>query len=143
MNVSDDWIKALPAFMTAAGAGWALWQYLRNSARDRARWLFDLFQRFYERPALRSTWELVDWGSTDFITEGRDRERLLALDEFLNFFELVAHLRRRRLLRKDEVKSMFDYPLKRIAGNAELVVYLRAYGYEQLDDLLRDLGYTR
>lgn len=142
MLVCTTWewleIAAYIVAIFAAGASW--WQYRRNSRRERMRWLYDLYQRFYDSREYQEVFDRIDYGETDFIRNG-DRKLLPKLDCYLNFFEFVAILGRRKELREDEVKDMFQYPLERIAQDAHVPNYLRDNGYEQLDALLKRLRY--
>ncbi len=143
MQVIKDWLQvgAYAAATFAALLSW--WQYRKNSARERARWLIDLFHRFYEEPIFKEMRIAVDWGETAFVRAENDKSLLGKLDDYLNFFELVAHLQDRKGLKPEEVKAMFDYPLRAIAQDKDVLPYLRKYGYEQLDALLKKLGYAK
>jgi hypothetical protein len=87
-------------------------------------------------------WMRVDWGKTSFAQEEKNPRLLSELDDFLNFFEFIAYLRKRGELKPEEVQAMFDYPLRKIAQDQPIIEYLRRNGYEQLDALLRDLRYA-
>jgi hypothetical protein len=69
----------------------SVWQYRRNSRRERTRWIYDLYRRFWEQPALRKMRERIDWGDTAFL-ETEDKEELSDFDDYLNFFEFIGYL---------------------------------------------------
>jgi hypothetical protein len=48
-----DWVQTCSYLVGAIVALWSLRQYFRNSARERIRWLFDLYHRFYEDASLK------------------------------------------------------------------------------------------
>ena len=139
--VWKDWLQA-GTYVAAIVAGIvSLWQYRRNSARERTRWLFELYQRFYGQPAHRAMRVRLDLGQTDFL-RGDDKELAADLDDFLNFFEFIAFLRRRGEIKPAEVRALFAYPLQTIGKNPDVISYLREYDYGELDRLLKELGYA-
>ncbi len=72
----------------AVVALWSLRQYFRNSKRERIRWLFDLYHRFYEDAALKQMRMRIDWGDTSFATGEENRQLLQELDDYLTFFRV-------------------------------------------------------
>ena len=118
-------------------------QYRRNSTRERAQWVFDLYQRFYERPEMTSVRARIDWEDTAFLDTGQ-REPLERLDDYLNFFEMIAYLRKRGQLTMEEVGALFDYPLRRLAEVTNVANYVAdpSNGYELLRALLAELGHA-
>ncbi len=140
-----DWIQTVSYGVGAIVALWSLRQYFRNSARERTRWLFDLYHRFYEDAALKQMRSRIDWGETSFVREETDRQLMQELDDYLNFFEFIAYLLETGELKREEILAMFDYPLRRIATDKWVCTYVQRqdYGYEGLSDLLKKLGYAR
>ena len=124
----------------AAALSWL--QYKKNSARERTRWLFDLYERFYGRPALRAMRIRLDLGETDFLRGAGNKDLAADLDDFLNFFEFIAFLQRRGEIKKDEIETLFAYPLQTLGKHAEVISYLQRYDYGELDRLLKELGYA-
>lgn len=107
------------------------------------RWIFDLYTSFYHSPELRKIRMRIDLGRTDFVKREGNAEEMAELDDFLNFFEFVAYLHEQGELNDDEVRSMFDYTLRKLAKDKALAEYVDKpeYGYEKLPKLLRKLGY--
>jgi hypothetical protein len=68
-------ILAYSAAVGAAVASW--WQYRQNSARDRTKWLYELYGRFYEQTSLRQMRIQIDEHATEFIEKGETRSFLL------------------------------------------------------------------
>ncbi len=139
-----DWVQTLSYVVGAVVALWSVAQYFRNSKRERIRWLFDLYHRFYEDAALKQMRMRIEWGDTSFATEEENRQMMQELDDYLNFFEFIAYLVKRNELEREEVLAMFDYPLRRIAKDNAVSKYIARpeYGYEELRDLLKELGYA-
>lgn len=138
---ANDW-GALVAYSIGAMAAVAsVWNYYKNSQRERTRWLFEMYQRFYGQASFAQMRDLIERHKTEFIGAD-DYEKLNELDAYLNFFEFVAHLKERGELRADEIKAMFDYSLHTIAGDKATNTYVRNYGYEKLAALLEDMRYS-
>jgi len=84
----------------------------------------------------------LDLGETDFLGGASDKDLAADLDDFLNFFEFIAFLQRRRELKPAEIQALFAYPLRTLGKNADVIRYVREYDYGELDRLLRELGYA-
>jgi hypothetical protein len=126
------------AMLAAVGSAW---QYRRNSLRERARWLFELYQRLYEQRTLRAMRIRLDSHDTKFVSEESDLGLLADLDDFLNFFEFIAYLWKKRELQLEEVRALFAYPLRTIAEDEAVMAYVSKYGYDDdLGALLKELG---
>jgi hypothetical protein len=138
----DQWLQGATYVIAILAALGSLWQYRRNSKRERTRWLFELYQRFYDQNNLKAMRVRIDGGDTKFITEGRDNFLLADLDDFLNFFELIAYLQKRDDLLRKEVLVMFEYPLRMIAQDQAVFGYVSQYGYDELRGLLKELEYV-
>lgn len=129
------------AYLAGMGAAmFSVWQYRRNSKRERTRWTYDLYRRFWDQQSLRKMRERIDWGDTEFL-DTDDRETLSDFDDYLNFFEFIGYLSKSGELQLSEIKVMFDYSLQQIGENAFIRRYWARYGYEQLNALLDELRY--
>ncbi|HEX3556111.1 MAG TPA: hypothetical protein VIA62_23070 [Thermoanaerobaculia bacterium] len=104
--------------------------------------MFDLYQRFWEQKTLRGMRIRIDVGHTGFVKEDTDLDLLGELDDYLNFFEFIAYLWKRRELKLKEVRAIFEYPLQMIARDQAVLGYISQYGYDELGGLLRRLGYV-
>lgn len=131
-------------------AVYSVLQYRENSKHEKAKWLFQLYRRFYGSKSLQEMFDRIDWEKTDFVKEFlRDQEELFRpdmqrLDKLLNFFQFVAILYARGELGKDEILNMFKYPLRTLAEDEAVAEYISRseYGYKELNELLNKLGYT-
>jgi hypothetical protein len=137
-----QWLQCATYVIAILAASGSLWQYQRNSKRERTRWLFELYQRFYEQKNLKAIRVRVDRGDTKFIAEESDFYLLDELDELLNFFEFIAYLQKRGDLQRDEILVMFEYPLRMIAKDQAVFGDVSQYGYDELRGLLKELGYV-
>ena len=138
-----DWLQAGTYLAAIVAACFSIWQYKRNSKRERTRWLFELYERFYGQASLRAMRVRLDAGDTAFLREPGVSDTGAELDDFLNFFEFIAFLWRRREIQIEEVRALFAYPLQTLAKNADVISYVREYDYGELDRLLKELGNVR
>lgn len=49
----NEWGQLVTYIIAILAAGFSVCQYYRNSKRERTRWLFDLYQRFYGQADLK------------------------------------------------------------------------------------------
>ena len=142
-----DWAELTAYVVGILAVLFSVCQYFRNSKQERMRWLFELYQRFYADPELRKMRVRIDWGKTDFALNEVEQNAELQgeLDDYLNFFEFLAYLKERKVLEDDEIRTMFDYALKKIAEDNGVRQYIGRpdYGYEKLPGLLKELGYAK
>lgn len=138
-----DWIEMAAYGVAILAALGSFLQYHRNSIRERTRWLFELYQRLYEQKTLRTMRIRLDSHDTKFVSEEKDLDLLGDLDDFLNFFEFIAYLWKKGELQLEEVRALFAYPLRTIAEDEAVMIYVSKYGYDDdLGALLEELGYN-
>ena len=139
-----DCFEGLFYFAAVIAAVFSVLQYWSNSRREKARWLLDLYQRFYQDP-MRKVREALDWAKADFCNEPLKEEnstQLANLDDYLNFFEFVAYLEKLGQISKEDIRHLFQYFLEDL-GKEPVSSYISRYGYENLYNLLGTLGYLR
>jgi hypothetical protein len=133
-----QWIEALSALG-------AVWVYFRNSRRERAEWLSKLYSKFYEEDALKAVREVLDRAEAD---SAQIKKMVLEEDgnftDYLNFFEFMAYLARRRQLSRADVAALFDYYLCILNKHTIVQEYIREgrNGFEYLKGLLTDFPYV-
>lgn len=138
------YVQAVSYLAAGLSALIAVFTYRRNSRQERAVWLFELYQRFYDSPSHAHMRRLVESGKTKFAETEDDEELLQKLDDYLNFFEFITFLVHQGRLKRKEALAMFDYPLRLIAKDKALMRYLSRpeYGYEGLTEFVKELGYS-
>lgn len=116
----------------------ALLVYRNNSKRERARWADSLYERFYERPALKTIRDQLDCAAGDVGVASLVSEESSALTDYLNFFEFVAYLGSTKQLSKSDVEALFGYYLNCLRRHKEVVEYVRDKdkGFEYLRKIL-------
>lgn len=90
-------------------------QYRDNSQQERARWTFDLYQRFYSDEKMRKIREELDWDRFAFLRDPEDpahAEKLAELDKYLNFFEFMSHLIECRRIPETDAWGLFGHFLE-------------------------------
>jgi hypothetical protein len=86
-------IAALIGALTLAGSACVgLWQYWRNSQRERMQWVHSLFEKFYETDSYREIRRQLDWRQEASIRAAISRDTALEekWNNYLNFFEFIA-----------------------------------------------------
>jgi hypothetical protein len=143
-----DWLPSVKdstqigAYVAGAVAAlFSMWQYSRNSKRERAHWIYELYRRFWDQPTLRKMRERIDAEDIGFL-EMEENDVPADFDDYLNFFEFIGFLWKSGELKSTEIAVMFDYSLRQIGENAPIRKYLTRYGYEQLNALLDELRYS-
>ncbi len=141
--LAKEWVQPVFYLVAIAATIGSVITFYQNSKRERARWLFDLFQHFYEGEEHKMIRALIESGKTEFAAKEADEELLQKLDNYLNFFVFLHFLYKRRILKKEEILRLFDYPLRQIAQNPAIRRYALKpeYGYEEIKDLLEILSY--
>jgi hypothetical protein len=138
-------IAAGAALLTAVQA---LRAFRTNLKIRRAEWLSTLHDSFYVRSELKGVRAALDYPGSEHDELLRcidsDKEnwvRLEPLIDYLNFFEFIAVLWTMKQLSIEEIKLMFGYYLRRLAGEQKVVEFGREGGFKNLLRLLEKLGY--
>jgi len=131
-------VKALAAIIAAAAALWGTYVFFSNSRLQRAKWLFELYEKFYESDDLKAIRETLDCeaGNSPHI-EKLITDESAEFTDYLNFFEFVAVLKKLRQLTTDEIEGLFRYYLDCLQRSGQVRSYIAKKGYEHLDELLK------
>ncbi|MDE3178059.1 MAG: hypothetical protein KGM47_00245 [Acidobacteriota bacterium] len=141
MDTSAHTVKLIAEIVTAAAsliAGWwALLTYRQSVNLERAKWVKELYEKFYERNDLKDVRDLLDSDDQNKIAELVQTEPRNFTD-YLNFFEFLAYLSRSKQIGKEEVSILFDYYLENLSGNKNVRDYISnsKKSFEQLRELL-------
>ena len=113
--------------------------YSRNSKLERARWLSNLYSKFYEALDLKMIRETLDRSAPDSagvrkLVEDEDAR----FTDYLNFFEFVAYLRACGQLSRKDVAALIDYYLRVLNRHEDVRRYVQddKNGYDYLKGLL-------
>ncbi|HEX4067547.1 MAG TPA: hypothetical protein VHZ09_16125 [Acidobacteriaceae bacterium] len=133
-------IQILYYFAAAIAALGALYQYWQNSRRERAKWAVQLYEKFYEANHYKSTREKLDCVPNAIEVAQLVAEESTDFTDYLNFFEMVGYLAKKKQLRTEDALSLFQYYLRCLKQHDEVMKYLgnKEKGYEQLREFLMD-----
>jgi len=115
----------------------ALCTYRRSVRLEKAKWMKELYEKFYERDELKKTRDLLDGGDPAEISD-LVRKEPSSFTDYLNFFEFLGCLHKWGQISLEEVRHMFDYYLRNLKQNREVAAYIadQAKGFEKLRRLL-------
>jgi hypothetical protein len=133
-------VNGIAKIAAIIAALWAIYVFFSNLRLQRAKWLAELYAKFYERSDLKQVREALDCEAVDLpeignLVENESPE----FTDYLNFFEFVAVLKNSRQLTEREIDDLFGYYLDCLEKCRPVRKYIaaKAKGYEQLDKLLR------
>jgi hypothetical protein len=122
---------------TLGGGFWALWNYHKSAKLERAKWMKELYEKFYEGIELKKIRDLLDEGNPAVISNWV-REEPGSFTDYLNFFEFIGYLHESGQISLEEVRGMFDYYLRSLKENKLVADYIADpnKGFEKLQKLL-------
>jgi hypothetical protein len=139
-----DLIDLLFKIISAIGVIIAVITYWRNVSVKKAEWLWNLYQKFFENEQHKTIRRYLVYKPERFeklfdsnITED-DEVLIEKVDDFLNFFEFIASLKKLRQINEKEIDMMFDYYLTAIGENVHLKGYIETEGFENLTLLIKN-----
>lgn len=119
-------------------------QYRRSVRTRRAEWLSSLHEKFFENGRYDEIRQLLDYADDpgfaaleSAVREGRFSLMANELYRYLNFFELLASLRRLGQISDEEILTLFEYDLRMITRHRFIIDALAPQGFERLPELLR------
>jgi uncharacterized protein YebE (UPF0316 family) len=140
----DDVVKI--AQILAFGTGTigilvSLFTYLKNNKVKRGEWLKSLYEKFYESEIYKDVRKTIGYEKvseylglhTDGQVMNEDNEEKLI--NYLNFFEFIATLLKRKYIKQQEVEDLFDYYFRKIKADKfikENYIEKEGYGFEKL-----------
>lgn len=140
----ENIIKIISFLATAIGLIYVAVGYRNSNKLKRGEWLKDLFDKFYRGTDFAEVRQEIDADKIEKYLEV-DKDGKAANDKheeifvnFLNFFEFIAVLVKRKYLDKDEVKDLFNYYLKSIAKHNFIKKYIEEYDFENFENLLKN-----
>jgi hypothetical protein len=154
LNAWGTWLTGCATLIVSGTAIFAgiqgLQEYRAKLAADKAKWLFQLYEKLFENGQYKSVRRKLDYDDTSELKALIDKDKnnqefepaeRVTFDEFtdyLNFFEMIAHLKEAHQLTSADVRATFDYYLRLFTRrrNPEIREYLKKEGFESLDKLL-------
>lgn len=121
-------------------AFYAVRTYRKNATLEHAKWLFNLYEKFYEKENLKEIRNKLDCEETTKEVENLVKEQPFEFTDYLNFFEFVAFLKKSEQITLEEIDDLFGYYLGCISRHQSVREYLTPNGYELLDGLLKEIS---
>src|SRR5262245_1977863 len=115
--------------------------YSRAKRLETARWALQLWEKFYEKETFKSIRAVLDCdGGQESEANKLVEEQSADFTDYLNFFELIAYLRKKSQLSDSDIDVLFSYYLGCLKERTKVYEYIRdpKSGYEELARLLAD-----
>lgn len=137
----DHAVKLVQIFSYLAGAVAAISAFLvyhSNSRRERARWVENLYSRFFEKSELKEIRDKLDCDANDAIVDALVTQESSAWTDYLNFFELVAYLQESKQVAAEDVSALFQYYLGCLRKHRAVMDYIgnESKGFKYLRNLI-------
>ena len=116
-------LEVLAIVATPIAAFLALHTYRRHARLEKAKWMKELYEKFYERAELKSVRDSLDGDDEQKISEMVNAEATQFTD-YLNFFEFLAYLSESNQIGKNEIVGMFDYYLRNLRQHPTVLNYI-------------------
>lgn len=132
-------LQAAGFALTLIGGVVAILTYRRDVRHRQTDWLYQLFEKFYEKETYRRIRQAIDYQVEPDYSElqrqiagqgGRDLEEQFS--DYLNFFEFICNLERTGRMARRDLDNMFDYYLSTLAKRDFVVDYAKRNGFEGL-----------
>lgn len=121
-------------------------QYRSSKKLERAKWMLQLYEKFYEEPRFKRMRDILDCGVQDSaqIAQVVDKEEPEFTD-YLNFFEFVSYLIRRGELDDEDVEALFAYYMDCLNHQDRVKQYIHdaSKGFGKLSKRLKKRAHPR
>ncbi len=136
-------VRVIVGLLTPIGglvaAFWAVWTYHQSMKLARARWVKELYEKFYEQPQLKTVREELD-SSDEGVKTKLVRGESSSFTDYLNFFEFLAYLKESGQVKKADMLGIFQYYLENLKSCPDVFAYINdaSKGFEKLSKVLRE-----
>ena len=113
--------------------------YVSNSRRERSKWAFQLYEKFYEGTDYKRIRDLLDCDANAKDVVDLVEEEGAEFTDYLNFFEMVTALAEGGQLSRADVLRLFQYYLQCLKRHNSVMRYLNdpLNGFETLTRFFR------
>lgn len=143
-------VPGLSALIGALLGGVAVFQYRSSVTVKRLEWLLALFERYMDeakfrriryimvfrvQPEFDQLKELMSHRAerrVDRTAAEYDKSLIMDMDDYLNFFELIATLWKRKELRSDEIRMLYNDYIRCLWQIDFTHAYIMRWGFESL-----------
>ena len=135
--------------ITIVGIIIAVITYLKNSKLSQAKWLSELFERFYEKETYKEVRLLIDYKTAlyfemmDSIKKDTKPELQEKLVNYLNFFEFISTLNVEKQLSVKQINLVFGYYIHAFSKNDEIMDFIDKSGFQNLTKLINKVNHLR
>ena len=131
-------VEIIGVIVGLGGLLWAVWTYQQSLTLQRAKWVKDLYDKFYEHSELKEVRNLLDSDDNQQIRSMVAKEGP-AFTDYLNFFEFLGYLWESKQIKAGEIRGLFDYYLRNLRRNEAVAAYIAdpTKGFEKLQKLLK------
>jgi hypothetical protein len=131
------WAPGVSALIAAAAAFGAAVKYGESKKLERAKWVLQLYEKFYEEVRLRRVREILDCGTAsnagvDELVDSHEPDFI----DYLNFFEFVSYLQKSGQVDHADVDALFGYYIRCLADQVRVRKYISDYDFQYLDEAL-------
>lgn len=140
-------LNYLVALITISGGLFTIYTYWKNSKLKRSEWLYNLYEKFYEKDNYKRIRYIIDYERVEDIKRLKkgvvydcEDELVEELVDYLNFFEFIASLWTMKQLTSKEIAMVFEYYILRIYDHDFIVNFLNDEGFKQLPLLVAKLN---
>ena len=120
--IFNTWIELLTFACVATGGCWAIMQWRRQVKRESAEFLKELLDAFWAIDNESFIYD-IDYGEQWYDSEFHASDKEKVVDRTLTFFSYMCFLRANGLFGKSGFEY-FDYDLRRVLGNSQVIDYL-------------------
>ena len=133
-------LEAVALAAASIAALWGLYTYRRSVKLEKAKWMKELYEKFYERSELKRVRDILDGDDKEKILEMVNTEATEFTD-YLNFFEFLGYLSESKQIGSNEIMGMFDYYLRNLRERPAVLNYINnpAKGFEKLRAFLKQV----
>ncbi|MHB8181788.1 MAG: hypothetical protein ACYC45_02420 [Acidithiobacillus ferriphilus] len=141
-----DILKALFYLTGLLGFIVGVWTYRASLSLQRAKWLSELYDKFYHQDRYHEMRKTLDYMQPDEIkhlSEALNSHSENALEEefvdYLNFFHFIAILVESNQITHKEVNLMFSYYISMLRKHDFIINYMKKEGFNTLVNLVTEL----
>jgi hypothetical protein len=130
--------EAFVLFTAPFAAVWTVWTYHHSVKLERAKWIKDVYEKFYEQNEMKKVRNLLDGADLQQVHSMVTKEDP-AFTDYLNFFEFLGYLWESHQISSAEILGLFDYYLRNLRKDEKIASYIAdpAKGFEKLQKLLK------
>ena len=156
-SIYYDKVFAITSFFAALGGGVAVVNYVRSVRIKRLEWLLALFHRYMDekkfrriryiivfrvQPEFELLKDLMQNRAQRKVNQPADKfedSLIMDMDDYLNFFELIATLWSKGELKSNEIKMLYHDYIKYLWQMDFTHAYITNWGFECLSKLATEL----